>query len=180
MVFEEETVPAVVVEHCALPFRDWFDEVGRGPGLQVHPALVGDVVYVYDVEDEDHVQLAVFGADSLYNLGNGADVWHFPNCDGLVRSQDFSFKFPEVFVHAWAIDVVFGAGVVSGVGAHGWFGVREALIFADEIDDVHPEATGSSFEPEVHDILNGGADVWIFPIQVRLFGREEGEVVFIR
>lgn len=43
----------------------------------------------------------------------------------------------------------------------------------------HSKATGASIEPKAQHIVNSGSDVGVFPVEIRLFWREEREEIFL-
>jgi hypothetical protein len=65
---------------------------------------------------------------------------------------------------------------VVGIGG-GNLGVGKAGLLGDEIDDIHAEAIYTLLEPEFHNLMhrldNGGA----LPVEVRLFGSKQMEIV---
>ncbi|MCY1239920.1 hypothetical protein D9M72_527380 [compost metagenome] len=51
--------------------------------------------------------------------------------------------------------------------------VRQGGVLGDEVDDVHPEAVHAAVQPPVHHVVDGGADLRVFPVQVRLLPGEQ-------
>jgi hypothetical protein len=48
--------------------------------------------------------------------------------------------------------------------------VRECLILADKVDDIHAETISSFIEPEANNIMNCLSYVGVLPVQIRLLG----------
>ena len=91
VIFDKDTVPAIVIDHGSLPLGDWSGKVFDGPLTEAHPGLAWCIIYVYDVEDEDHIELAVVAAHGADNFINIADARHFANGDGTVLLQNLVF-----------------------------------------------------------------------------------------
>lgn len=82
-------------------------------------------------------------------------------------------------MHSRTIGIVFASGMILAVWTQGRLCIREALIFADQIDHVHSIPTSAPLKPEVHHVMDRCPDFRVFPIQIRLFGREKGEEVLV-
>ena len=59
------------------------------------------------------------------------------------------------------------------------FSVRKCLIFGNHTDNIHTEAIDSFFTPECHHIINFLADFFVFPVEIRLFLREQMQVIHL-
>lgn len=146
VVFDEDAVPAVVLEHDGLPFGYRLKKVLEFPRSQGQSALSRYVVEDDVVEDEDHVQRTGLLADGLDYFANVAHAWHLTDCNCVEGLQDVLLEFLQVFVKARAVDVALITRMIFGHSAfvfviHGFFGVWEVLVFADEVDDVHAIST---------------------------------------
>lgn len=82
-------------------------------------------------------------------------------------------------MHARTIDIVFATGVILLVGTQGRLCVRKALIFANQIYNIHSVSTSAALKPKVHHVVDRCPDFRIFPVEIRLFGREQREVVLV-
>ena len=136
------------------------------------------VVDIDHLEDEDHVEFATLSANHLQDLFLAAYKRHLADGDGVVFAEHFAVHRLQPFVQAWAVGVILVARLIltSGRG-DGRVWISRGL--GDVVDDIHAEATGSTFQPEVKNIVHSSADVRVLPIQVRLLGREECQVVFL-
>ena len=55
--------------------------------------------------------------------------------------------------------------------------VGQALLLRDHVDRVHAEAVDPQVEPPVHHVVDGPAHPGVLPVEVRLPGGEQVEVV---
>jgi hypothetical protein len=55
--------------------------------------------------------------------------------------------------------------------------IRQTRRLADEIDDIHPEPIDALVQPENHDVVDSSHDVWVFPVEIRLFFAEQVQIV---
>ena len=60
-----------------------------------------------------------------------------------------------------------------------YFSVWECLVFGNHADDIHTEAVDSFFTPEIHHVVNFLADFFVFPVEIRLFLREQMQVIHL-
>ena len=70
--------------------------------------------------------------------------------------------------------------MISNVGSVYGLCVWEPLVLAYKVYDIHSVAAGATIKPKVHHIVNGIPDLRVFPIEIRLLGREQGEEIFVR
>jgi len=49
--------------------------------------------------------------------------------------------------------------------------------FADQIDNIHPEAVDMFVEPELHDVVNRGAHRLVVPVKIWLLGEKHMQVI---
>ena len=82
-------------------------------------------------------------------------------------------------VHVWAVGVELVAWLIWSTGVDD-LGVGVPFDFGDEIDNVHTETGDAFVEPETKDIMDGCTYLGIAPVQIRLLGSEEAEIVFLR
>lgn len=137
------------------------------------------LVFEADVlELEHHFEFAAFGVGGQErvvrgNTGGFADV-----DEGLrVFREDFAAHFLHEFVEARTGHDHRESGAETVL--RGWT-VRKALGLRDEVDDVHAETVDAAVEPPAHHVVNGLADLGVFPIEVGLLAREHVEVELLR
>ncbi len=106
------------------------------------------------------------------------DKGHLTDGDGVVVGQHFCVDLLEVGVQFWPIGVVGVAGLIWGVRVCD-VSVWETFRLADEVYDIHPKAADAALEPEAQDAVDGVADGGVRPIEIRLFGGEEGKEVLL-
>lgn len=82
-------------------------------------------------------------------------------------------------MHARAIDIIFASRVVLAVWTQRGLCIREALVFADQIDYVHPVTTSATLKPEIHHIVDRCPNFRGLPVEIRLFRCEKREVVLV-
>lgn len=91
VIFNEDTVPAVTLEHGSLPLGDYSGEIFNAPFMKGHPDVSRLSIYFYDIEDENHVEFAVFASHSADYFIDVTDARHFPDGDGAILLQDLVF-----------------------------------------------------------------------------------------
>lgn len=82
-------------------------------------------------------------------------------------------------MHSRPIDIVLGARMVFNVRSFYGLCVWEPLVLTYKVYDIHSVAAGATIEPEVHHIMDGIPDLRVFPIEIRLLGREQGQEILV-
>jgi hypothetical protein len=107
MVFNEQAVPPVVIDHQVLPLvEDLLDLIGV-PVSQSHAEAGLIVVDVDHLEDENHVELATFSADNFQDFVFVPHERHFADRDGVILAEHFTVHGLQPFVKAWTVCVPF-------------------------------------------------------------------------
>ena len=94
--------------------------------------------------------------------------------------QDLLVNLLNIFMHSRPVDIVLGTRMVFNVWSVYRLCVWEPRVLAYKVYDIHSVAAGATIEPKVHHIVNGISDLWVFPIEIRLLGSEQGEEIFVR
>lgn len=179
MVFNEQTVPTVIVKHQCLPLvEDLLDLISIPVSeSQAEAGLV--VVDVYHLENKDHVEFATLGADYLEDLFLIAHEGHLADRDGVVLAEHFTVHRLQPFVQAWAVSVPFVTRLVFA-SRRGDRGIWVAWGLGDVVDDIHAESACASLQPKVEDIMHSSAHIRILPVQIGLLWSEQRKIVLLR
>ncbi len=159
MIAPEQGIPAIVGQRV-LPFaqhRLQFDEV-EGFRLPFAVGFIPLAGHVFELEHHREFLPLATGIEKCRcrcgtpRLADGQDV---------AATEGLAVHRLQIFVQ------------VRTIGHH-------ALVhlFADIIDDIHPETGNAAFQPPVHHVMNFGTDLRVFPVQIGLAAREEMQVVF--
>lgn len=89
----------------------------------------GCCIYNSQFKMENHAQLAAVGADTVDYLAEVVDAGHLPNAKGIVLLQ-YGTNLTQALVKTRS------GGVELGAAVDGSLRIGEALVLADEVDDV--------------------------------------------
>lgn len=103
----------------------------------------------------------------------------YADSDGAVSLQHFVFDLLQILVHARPIDEILAAGVIFPVRAERRLGIRESLVFADKVDDVHSVATSTFIQPKVHHVMDCRSNIRVLPVEIRLLWSEKRKVILV-
>lgn len=175
VVLPVQRIPAVVVVHELLPGLEHQLEVGQLPGGR-RKLVEFAVVDVDVVELEDHVDLVAIVAHRLQHVLRVPRKGHLAHAEGIVLFQNLADVL-QILVQPGPVRVVAVRPLPDPFGVF-HRRVGEALVFADEVDHVHPKAIRAFIQPEPDDIVDGLAHGWMLPVQVRLLLRIQVKIVF--
>ena len=169
VVLDVEAVPGPAVQ-VLLPGGERLLELAEREGEV--DGVRHEAVRVHVVEGDHHVEDLVVAhreVDRVFGAGHGG----LGHLDAVVLVGDGAVLM-QVLHEVRALVVVLDAG---GDGERE--AVRQALSFRDERDDVLPEAVDAHVEPEAHDVFDFFPDLRVVVVEVRLFLREDVEVVLV-
>ena len=163
MVLDEQTVPAIAVNHQSLPLvEDLLDLIGV-PVSEGETEACLIIIDVYHLKDEDHIEFATLSTDHLQDLFLATHERHLADRDGVVLAEDFAIHRLKPFVQARAVGVILVAWLILASRRSNWrIWVTRGL--GNVVDDVHAEATGSTFQPKVQNIVYSSADIGVLPV----------------
>lgn len=93
--------------------------------------------------------------------------------DGTISFQHFLFDFLQIFMHARPVDEILAARVILSARPERRLGVREPLVFADEVDDIHSVATSTFIQPKLDHVMDRRSNIRVLPVEIRLLGSEK-------
>ncbi len=169
-----EAVPAALPQGF-LPAAEGFLQVGQQQLLGA-PLVAALLVQGHVLELEHHVHFPASGVGEQHGVVH-RHPGHLTHGEQVLvpPGKHFLVHLLQEFMDAGAADVVRAAVAVQHAVGPGT--VRQGLVLGDEVDDVHPEAVHAAVQPPVHHVVDGGPDLRVFPVEVRLFPRKEVEVV---
>lgn len=185
VVIDEHSVPSIPLDHHRLPFSQSASRNPRTsqsrnairpcPG-KVSKLTTSKMYIIFNSPSFCDIVLMISSTSLMRGIS--------PAVTALYGFQNLPPQLPQILMHTRAIDIPLPprmafrapaliAGRVTRSGIQNRFiGVREALIFTDQIDDVHPIPTCALFELEAHDIMDSDADIRGFPVQIWLVRSE--------
>ena len=125
---------------------------------------------------EDHIQLGAFVVGVPFRL-----IHSYPgrltDSHDVVAGEYTAVHFLKEFMYAGTV-----ADIGVGVAVHAVedFSVRIRLDLADHGDDIHAETVNSLVAPPGHHIVYFVAHFGILPVEIRLFFREQMQIVLSR
>ena len=93
----------------------------------------------------------------------------------VVAAQHLAVHLLQELVDARPVHEVRIAGGQRRAGNRLAF--RVALVFGNQVDDVHSEAVDALVAPEAHQVVDLGAQFGVFPVEVRLLDAEQVQVI---
>lgn len=170
MVFEVESIPSIVIDHEVLPFlNDGFQDshlpLPRGE------FATGPMIHIMDFEMENHVEFASVIPDGIQNLLRVFDAGHLSHRESVILFKDLS-DFEQKLVESGTTGKEFSARLKLNIWASN-LSVGKSWDFANEVDHVASETIYPFVQPKSNNVMNGGTNLGIFPVQIRLLGSEE-------
>lgn len=167
VVLPVQSVPTAIVVHEGLPPVKERLEIRELPTARLE-LVVRAVVNVDVLKVEDHVDFVAVKANGLQHLVRVLDKGHLADTERIVFLEDLAQSL-QVFMQPRSVGIVFVRPLPNAPSVLDR-GVREPLVLADKVDDVHSESICSLVQPKAHDIVDGVADRWVLPVEIGLLG----------
>ena len=135
--------------------------------------MLGSVLHMLELEN--HVQLTAIFSCIFLCLFYG-DTGCFPNCHDIIFRKNFTVHFLKEFVNPWSMNTV-RAEISIKTAAN--LSIREGLVLGNHADHVHAEAVDSFVAPEFHHVINFLTDLFVFPVQIRLFFGKKVKIIHL-
>jgi hypothetical protein len=177
MVLPIKSIPTVVLIHEGLPSLEEVLQIGQLPTARLE-FIELSVVNVNMLKVEDHVDLIAVELNSSKHFFLVLDERHLTDAESIIFFEDLA-NLLQVFVQARPVGVVSVSPLPWGSRILHRY-IREALIFTDEVDHVHPESITALVEPKADDIVDCLADWRVLPVKIGLLGGVQVKIILIR
>ena len=162
MIIKEETVPRLSLQ-LVLPFVHDAAEVSQ-LRLLIRPFSDRAPYEIHMLKLEDHSQLGAIVVCVFLCLFDRY-ACSFTNGEQIVMGEDTPVHFLKIFVDTRAVAYIGAKASIQSVFDRS---VRKSRILGNHADNIHAKTIDSLLAPPVHHIEYFIADLWIFPVQIRL------------